>query len=176
MEKNNYTNVDKFEKWLEKEGGYPSHDFEITQPIDVSIGVGATYMDDEYGELVTSRFDKTIEFKISSWIGYSPDAEHVYGKFRIPGVELKLPEKGSKSTGGYGTPNYISGWDIDITRVLTQEEIDEDKLRKYDKKWEYNYAGDNTTRFNTDKELIKKAKQVFKEWFTGGWKLKIIND
>ena len=175
MGKNNYTHCTKYENWLKKSGGYPSHDFEITIPIDISLGVGAKHIHDG-DKLVTLRpteSEKTIRLKISSWIGYDGDAEHVYGKLIIP-HNVSITKDGSTlSSSGYGVPNYISGWDIELTRKVTQKEIDDDKKRTYDKKWEWHYVGDNTTRFNTEEELIHRATYIFVKWFTGGWKFKL---
>lgn len=172
---NHFTHCTKHENWVKKSDGIPTHDFEITYPIDTSLGVGAKIMHD--GEkLTTVRKNNVIELRITSWAGYSAGAVHVYGKLHIPGTVMITKDGGNMSQGGYGVPPYISGFVIDITRKITQEEIDIDKKRKYDKMWEWMHAGDNTTRFDTEEEIIKRATYIFTKWFTGGWEFKVKDD
>mgnify|MGYP000852326510 FL=1 len=77
---------------------------------------------------------------------------------------------------GYGTPDYISGWDIDITKELNQHALDLDNAgHPADKCFEDMELGEKTTRFERDEEdmLIKRATYIFTKWFTGDWKFKV---
>lgn len=176
--KNNYKGCTKFENWLKKSGGYPTMDYEITHPIDFSLGVGAKHK--EGGVTIRGdKYDKTITLKISSWIGVSAGARHIYGKLVIPSLTL-LQDDGSKgSRSGYGTPDYIGGWSIDITKELNQHAFDlDDAGHPADKCFEDMYLGEETIRFERDEEemLINRATYIFIKWFTGDWKFKVEND
>ena len=169
-EQNKYGNCEKFDEWLEKSGGYPHWDIEITEPIDISLGVGATYSDETYSNLVTERtdYEKILRLSITSYGSY---LNHYYGRLEVPGTIMKL-DRGYLSCCGYKTPNYISGFSIEITRKFTQIEYDEDQKR-YHKEFSGVKVGDATTRFNSKKELIEATKKVIDKWFTGDWKFKV---
>jgi len=158
-EKNDYKGCTKFENWLKKSGGYPIMDYEITHPIDFSLGVGAKHK--EGGATIRdNKDDKTIILSITSWIGISSGARHIYGKLKIPGTTLLQDDgvKGGRS--GYGTPDYISGWSVDITKELNQHALDLDNAgHPADKCFEDMDLGESTTRFERDEEemLINRA-------------------
>lgn len=176
-EYNSYSNCEAFDEWLSKMGGYPRMDYEITEPIDMSLGVGA--IDSDGNVTMREKDDKVINLIISSWIGTSAGARHIYGKIEVPRVHFKLASGGTGSRSGYGVPNYISGWEIKITKELDQKAKDLDlKGHPADACFNDMEIGEETTRFERYEEelLISKAREVFEKWFTGGWKFKVIDD
>lgn len=178
MKENDYANVESSEDWLSKEGGYPTMDYDITQPIDFSLGVGAKHNDG--GVTVRDdKYSKTVILKINSFIGQSAGARHVYGVLLVPSTSMVFNDGTKGSRCGYGTPNYISGWKIHITKELNQLALDLDEQgHPADKCFEDMELGEETTRWERteEDELIAKGKLVFDTWFTGDWKFKIEDD
>lgn len=83
---------------------------------------------------------KEVFLEISSFIGYL--GKHYYGKI----------ECWNKKDDKFEI--------IELTRRVTQEEIDKDP-----EDWFRYDVGDNTNRFNSQKEVIKKARRVWKKHF-----------
>lgn len=173
-EYNTYKNCETFDEWLSKSGGYPHMDYEITEPIDISLGVGA--IDYEGNETIRGKDERIIEVNIDSWIGISSGARHIYAKLVIPNVTSIDKNGHSISRSGYGVPNYISGWSIHITKELDQKAKDLDlEGHPADTCFDDMDIGEPTTRFEKYEEdlLITRINEVFNKWFTGGWVLKI---
>ena len=165
------TNNKTAQDWMDKhDGNAPQMDFIFEAPFDSSMGVGCVYDGQTF-----FRKRNVIELKIDSWIGYSAGARHMYGKIYVPGLNYKFKGGGIGSIGG-ASPDYISGWKIDVTKLLTQKDLDLDNsLHEGDRCFELEEVGDRTTKFEEyDEKLLKEtAKAIFDKWFTGDWEFKI---
>lgn len=86
---------------------------------------------------------KTIVLEISSWAGTSIGAEHYYGRLM-----------------GYAD-NKITY--VELKKTLTQREAD--CLNKKDESYVKLKQGDESTRFNSKKEIREKAIEIWKQHF-----------
>ena len=135
---------------------------------DASQGVGfECEIDAEKRKFLYLEKKRIVEFRIHTWVGYSGNAVHFYGKLRVN--DLFYKSKQNKICWSSNSPEITKGFEINIRRVLTQKEIDEAP-----KRYEYYDAGDYITGFLTKKELIEAGKKIFAEKFVGNWNLKII--
>lgn len=171
-----YQNTERWEQWLEKGGITRGRDVDMSVPFpaDLGCGVQKTYNGKawiatrEYGGR-DKKYFKTVTLEISTFRGISIGAQHYYGNLHAPSPEFTCPtEKYTHGSSGSGTPEYLKSIKVELTRVLTQKEIDDDPQR-----WEYYYAGSNTDCFDTVEEVIAHSKEVFKRLFPKGWKFVI---
>lgn len=143
--------------------------YEELQPFDSNQGVGVEFEFD--GEILKADFSgkkRKVVLTITSWVGISGGAIHVYGTLNPE--DLYFYKKGNKnrSWSSSAQPEITRGAKIHVRRPLPQEEIDEDKRR-----YEYYDAGDYITGFMSVNKLIEAAKKIFKEKFVGDWEFKI---
>lgn len=94
-------------------------------------------------------YKNQAELDISSWAGISIGAVHSYGKIKV--LEGQMDK-------------WIS---IEITREVTEA----DKRLNNGRTFEAYQVGYHTDRFDSDKDIIKAAKKVFKRVFGKGWTL-----
>ena len=169
-----YTNTEKWEKWI-ADGGITAGrdtDLRLTIPIDIGCGVQMIREDNtwtstrEYGGRNT-KYLKTVTLNITSWKGISPDAIHFYGTLEIPNTEFESDNsKRRYSSCGYGVPEYIQHVKIELTRPVTQAMIDNNP-----EMWEWSYAEDRTTRFDSMEDVVARGVEIFNQWFEKGWAL-----
>lgn len=123
--------------------------------------------------------------EITSFAGICFGAVHYYAKIKADGVHIcrdDVDKDGNKTTvyiGGYickefkelprdKQAEYSSFYDIEITRPVTQDDIDSDKIR-----WEGYEVGYKTNAFYTKEDAIETAKRVAKARFPKGWIIKV---
>jgi hypothetical protein len=136
---------------------------------DSNTGMDYEWYEDnntKHCKVINDNKPRIVTLEITSWCGVSPDAIHVYGKLIVHDLYYSI--NGKSSCSSTNQPEITQGFEIEIRRKLTQEEIDSDPDRFAG--WR---AGNYITNFLTEKELIKVAKKIFKEKFVGNWKLKI---
>lgn len=120
---------------------------------------------------------------VTSFRGMCAEAIHYYATIHADGIKISydaIDEKGNKypvSVYGYlgeefkNLPYdkqciYSNCYDIEVTRPVTQEDIDKDPSR-----WELYDVGSKTPAFEDPEEAIKIAKKVAKARFPKGWKI-----
>lgn len=146
-------------------------------PIEIldTYGVGVTFTTNgvEYTTFIHKRNEgdpREVYLKTRSWVGISPGAIHSYGKFSVYDPTLRYIEDDKIQTssigGAFKKPDECKSFNIEVMRLLTQEEITEDPQR-----WEGYDAGCSTNCFYTTEEVIEKAKEIFAKRFVGNWKL-----
>jgi len=128
---------------------------------------------------------RTIRIEITSYRGVACGAMHYYARLIADGIYIYSYEKGSGgkvskvSHGGYVCEEFSKlprdkkaiwslCYEIEVMRILTQEEIDADPVR-----WEYYDAGYPTNAFYTKEEAIARAKEIIKARFDVDWVVKI---
>lgn len=116
----------------------------------------------------------TIE--ISSFRGVSIGAIHYYGILSVQGVHLVYDDNPNCSTNDwdcekqYPLSNYR--YKLQLTRPITEEEIAiDEELGSHLARFPYQQAGDLTTCWNSEEEIIEFAKEVFKARCVGKWEL-----
>jgi len=149
--------------------------------IKPDFDVGKTFTNDR-GSFTTVRNkgQREVSFDWSSYVGISMGAMHYYGKLRFYGNAFHIDslvdgdKKGWMEVGKIGNfcgafqkPEELDGLQIELTRPLTQEEID-----KYPSRWKGRYgihtAGQPTSCFDTLDDVIKRCKEVYEQIFVKG--------
>lgn len=173
-----YTNDEESLKWVNDNGGIPDSDYDFKKkfPIDFAVGLR-----NEKDGITTVRntgkyADNIIVFKISSWVGISAGARHIYGNLEVPGVSQKRDDGSGMSTYGRGTPDIMDSFNITITKKLDQETLDYD-ANHFDPQFNESsgyYLGDDIRQWEQHEEdkLKAKAQKVFDMWFGDDWVLK----
>lgn len=147
-------------------------------PLDYCIGPKFKYEGCMFE--IVKREGNLVQLDISSWVGISIGAQHTYGKLKLPYIYAKCI-KASKKQPYYKEGTTISGTitndyegirSIDITRPVTQK----DKRMEGGETFRAWRVGDATDRFDTEAELIDKAKREFLRIFEPGWSLYIERD
>lgn len=140
---------------------------------DITYGTSLEFKNIEGHKCRSVKREKPgrIVLNISTFIG-SINAIHYYGMLTVYDLSFTdLKTNKTHSTCGYGDhlkPKEMLGLDIRLHRKLTQAEIDDDPER-----WKCMIAGYWTECFITEKDVIRKAKQIVKKCFTSDWKLEI---
>lgn len=149
-------------------------DHEVTEviPLDYKVGIEFQY---DGCKFVSTRPKKDIyiELEISSWIGISIGAQHCYGALKLPFYSAKCVEcpkdspywKVGQVSGGSVTSDLHILWQINITRPVTAK----DKRLDGGETFRSYRVGNPTDRFDTEAQLIDKAKREFKRIFAPGW-------
>ncbi|MDL2315059.1 hypothetical protein LJC16_02240 [Bacteroidales bacterium OttesenSCG-928-C19] len=118
---------------------------------------------------------RRVTLKVSSFVGISAEAEHVYGKLEVQGVFMEKDDEKDCSTNCWECdktkPLQSYLYRIPLQRYVTEKDKKQDEELKYMKKWEGYHVGDLTDRFDTLEELEEFAKEVFKARFKGDWEL-----
>jgi len=156
-------------------------------PSNYKIGTKFTYQECDWEITCSETYKGFIELDISSWCGISAGARHTYGKMKLPYLMAKCLRAGRKQ------PRYLTGapyhkkgqtfggsimndhegiTQIEITRPVTQKDLkmDEGDVFKHYR------LGEPTNRFDTEEELIAKAKAEFLRIFEPGWTLYVERD
>jgi hypothetical protein len=158
----------EFYDYKNQKGIRPNRDSKGKIPVNIGCGIKAC----ESNEMLFTDFknddeDKIVTLNISSWIGMSPGAIHYYGclKFSLPWLhQVKNPNM-SQSNFDLKLLKYGN---IKLTHKLKAWE-----LKKYPNTYDSYRVGNSYRGFYTQEELIKRGKEVFKDLFGEGWKLKI---
>jgi hypothetical protein len=168
-----YRNTKQWDEWVAKGGLTEGKDVDITVPFPVNIGCGVTMQREgktwtasrEYGGR-DKKYLKTVTLEVRTWRGVSAGAVHYYGVLKTNGMEFTNPtEHSTYGSCGFGVPDYLESFKIELTRKLTQAEIDADPRR-----WEYYHHGSNVTGFNTPEEVIEHGTKEMRRLFPKGWK------
>jgi len=158
----------EFYEYKNQEGIRPNRDSNGKIPSDIGTRVLFKRLDED-PMLVSGKPDPIVKLRITTWVGTSPDAVHVYGKlvFSLPPVREREQSE-NYSTTVYGL-DLFDGGEIEITREILDKEMEEDNdqfSRSEKIRW-------RTTGFYKVKDLIKAGKQVFDDLFGPGWKFEI---
>jgi hypothetical protein len=159
----------EFYEYKELEGIIPNRDSEGKIPI--GIGHGVLLMDKHkcelYTDIVRPESDREVTLEITSWIGISPGAIHYYGDLKFTVANVHPKGKPTTWTSCYDIELFDSG-KIQITRILESWEF-----KKYPGTYKGWRIGDRYSGFYKPEDAIKRGKEVFKDLFGKGWKLKI---
>jgi len=115
---------------------------------------------------------RSATLKILTWAGICSDAEHVYGKIVIQGVEMEYDGKpGCTTYINSSNPLCDYKYELELKRYVTQEDKNKDLFARHEAEinWDNYSVGDLTNRFNTIKDLRDLAIEVFKFRFEGDW-------
>lgn len=145
--------------------------------IETNYGVGLSFTDEDgkKWKSVCTEDPRIVTLRTSSYRGLAWDAIHYYGRLDFSGLG-QIPFKAGKKakvlyTGGICDkfkPKEMDRLIVELNRKLTVKEVKTDK-----KRWEYFKAGNWTTCFNTEEEVIERGKEIFEKCFGKGWKLEI---
>ena len=125
--------------------------------------------------------NNVITIDVSSYRGISAGAIHYYGKIRWTGPKIcsKSEDGHIIRHGGYISEGWknmpreqtaiFSGVEIEVARILTQEEYDEDPDRWYG----YHPGHSKTNAFETVAEVIDTAKKIIEVRFQGDFEIKV---
>jgi hypothetical protein len=170
-----YNNTERWDKWIADGGITEGKDYDITVKIPADLGVGVTTQSEnvtltstrEMGGRMMKDYLKTVTLKVSTWRGISGGAVHYYGKLEFHSVDFAREGSESRlSSCGYGVPDYLESGKFELTRPVTQAEIDANP-----KMWEAYHDGDKTDRFDKVQEVIDRGTEIFDKWFEKGWLL-----
>ena len=154
----------------EEEGIRPNRDKDGKIPLNLGCGVRVR---DQYGKFLYTDnekeegYDREVTLNVTSWIGTSPGAIHYYGNMHFKTCTVHLEGEPTCSTSCWDIPLFGSG-NIQLTRELEAWEF-----KKFPKTYDGWYHGDRYSGFYTPEEVIARGKEVFKDLFGKGWKLKI---
>lgn len=150
-------------------------DVEVTEviPLDYRIGVEFEYDGCKFKTTKSKSEGVYVQLDISSWVGISIGARHVYGEMKLPYISAQCLSNPKNSpywtVGKYSSGSVTSDVEgihkIHLTRPVTRRDkkLDGgDAFNAYD-------IGDPTDRFDTEEWLIDKAKREFKRIFAPGW-------
>jgi hypothetical protein len=157
---------------IDFEGGKLKPDFDV----------GITFENDRgcFTTVIREPGKRHVSFDWSSFVGVSIGAMHYYGKIRFWGHNFRVDSLKQKEdprwmhvgkiinmAGAFNKPDDIDGLELELTRELTQAEID-----KYPYRWRKRYglwsAGDRTDCFETLDDVIKRGKEVYDQIFEKG--------
>lgn len=148
---------------------------ELPDIINDDYGIGIEMFDSGKKYVSISEYPRPIYLRITSWRGISSNARHYYGKLFIYEPELEEYDNNNTivrrcSISGYTPfkPDEAKSFDIEIVRKLTAEDIRLDK-----KRWDCYWEGDDVNAFDRYEDILKLGKKIFKNRFTGNWKLEI---
>lgn len=170
-----YNNTERWDKWIADGGITEGKDYDITVKIPADLGTGVTTQSEnvtltstrEMGGRIMKDYLKTVTLKVSTWRGISGGAVHYYGKLEFHSVDFAREGSDSRlSSCGYGVPDYLESGKFELTRPVTQAEIDANP-----KMWEAYHDGDKTDRFDKVQEVIDRGTEIFDKWFENGWLL-----
>lgn len=117
---------------------------------------------------IRHRKDSYVELDVTSWVGTSPGAVHVYGTLKIRGIDIgSVGEKG-RCYGYLGAPDEeqplafkFVDLQIKIVRPIEQRDLDHRDGDRY-----HGYRiGEFTKDWWEEKDLIKEGKRIAKEFF-----------
>lgn len=126
---------------------------------------------------------RKLVIELSTYKGLCWNAMHYYAYIKAGGIDIcrdEIDEKGVKHVWYVGLGNklqnlprakqaeYSSRYNIEVSHVLTQEDLD-----KYPERWEDYDVGDKTYAFETKEEALQTAIKVAKARFPKGWKIEI---
>ena len=158
----------EFYEYKNREGIRPNRDSKGKIPLHIGSGVLFKRVDED-PILVSGKPDPVVKLRITTWVGVSPGAVHVYGKlvFSLPPVR-EQGQSENYSTTVYGL-DLFDGGEIEITREISDKEMEENNEE---------FGGlekrrGRTTGFYKVKDLIKAGKQVFDDLFGPGWEFEI---
>ncbi|MBQ8709363.1 MAG: hypothetical protein IJ550_02110 [Bacteroidaceae bacterium] len=131
------------------------------------------------------REPRRVVIKISTYRGVSSGAIHYYAKIEADGIKIcsNVIERNGQIRkiyhGGYICDEYNnlprrqkaiwgSSYEIEVGRILTQEEINSAPLR-----WEYYEAGFLTNAFYSKREAVERAKEIVAARFSKEWVVEI---
>lgn len=164
---------EEFYDYKNQEGPKPNRDSKGKIPLN--IGCNCLFRDTRYENKKMMYTDSRnrggryaeVELNITSYIGISPGAIHYYGTlhFNTPDVH---PEGQPNTSTTVFDLNLFNRGSIQLTRILEDWEF-----KKYPGTYDYYDEGDRYTGFYTQEDVIKRGKEVFKDLFGEGWKLKI---
>ena len=152
-----------------------SDKYQYPDIFDIDCGVGIKWTTKDGLKLHTERIkrkNRIAELEISTWRGISFGAVHYYGKINVDGVNLVYDENPSCGTmcfemrDTYPLSGYI--YELILKREVIKEMIEEDG-----EMWKYYHPGSLTDRFDSIEDILKLAKEVFENRFTGGWKFRV---
>ncbi len=114
-----------------------------------------------------SNSKRRATLDITTYRGVSFNAIHYYGKIEIQGVNMECDGAPGHSRMVFDDniplAHYI--YHLELTRPISQKEIDEDPERWGD----YYNEGDLTNCFETIEDVVALAKEVFRLRFAGDW-------
>lgn len=133
------------------------------------------------------KIPRKIEIVVTTFRGVAAGAVHYYSTILADGIHVYSLEKNKDgkvskvSHYGYLCEEYkklprekeavwSSVYEIEVGRLVTQKEIDEDPIR-----WEGYYDGWFTNAFATKQEAIKQAQKIVKARFDSGWVVEVID-
>jgi len=154
-------------------------DHDVEKRIPPSFGVGLKYK--SHGRRYITVGDekpRRVILDVRSWVGVSMGAIHYYGHLKYFGVSSDVIG-GSEDDSVYTSdaPDASQSGDIELTRKLTAK--DEGVGKSYDdyvafgggNRFAGYEVGEPTNCFDTEDDVIEKAKKEFKRIFGSGWKL-----
>lgn len=142
-------------------------------PIPIPLNYGEGFEFELYGKEYRTQGDynnegkRKVHMNITSWCGTCAGAIHHYCNLS---VRVNNKSKEDKSTvggyvGGIKIPDEYTTLNIEIGRILQQDEIDSDPIR-----WEFYAAGDFTNAFESRDLLEETIQRVVGELFKDeGW-------
>ena len=164
---------EEFYDYKDQEG--PKSNRDSKGKIPLNIGCNCLFRDTRYENKKMMYTDgknpggwnAEVTLNITSFIGISPGAIHYYGtlNFNTPDVH---PEGQPNTSTTVFDLNLFENVKIQLTRILEDWEF-----KKYPETYDDYYEGDRYTGFYTEDDVIKRGKEVFKDLFGEGWKLKI---
>jgi hypothetical protein len=128
-----YNNTERWDKWLADGGITEGQDVDIKIKIPADLGLGVTTQSNghtltstrEMGGRMMKDYMKTVTLKVSTWRGISSGAVHYYGHLEFHGVDFEREGSDSRlSSCGSGVPDYLESGKFELTRPVTQAEID----------------------------------------------------
>jgi len=156
----------EFYEYKNKKGIVSNRDSKGKIPVNIGCGIKVRSGD----EMLLTDFkneDKIVTLDISSWMGISPGAIHYYGylEFDIPWLHLEKEPNVCQSNFDL---KLLGRGKIELTHKLEAWE-----LKKYPGAYDTYRVGNSYRGFYTREDVIKRGKEVLKDLFGEGWKLKI---
>lgn len=159
---------------------------ELPQFFDIEIGKDFR-LESQPNYHAEIREPRKVKIVVSTYRGMNAGAIHYYVTIKADGIHIyslennKYGKVGRVYISGYLGEEYkklpkekqavwSSVYKIEVGRILTQQEIDEDP-----KRWKDYYDGDFTNAFVTKEEAINQAKKIVKARFDIDWIVEVVD-
>lgn len=137
-------------------------------PINQNRGEGFEFkLHDDTFITTGNKDDKNPEFREARLDITTYGVEHYYGKLKvyINNVDKNKPNRSvSGYLGGVVLPEESKDINLDVVRLVTQADIDADRVR-----WEDYHVNDKTNAFYTEEEIVEIVESLKDELFKGKW-------